>query len=385
MQPSGIVRRAADLAPPLLLAGMGLAQVAGVPAGDEFAGAWWLDAAFVVICAAPLWWRRRAPGPVLLAVVLANLVWTEVVFAPTDEVVLETWFMLLVAVWSVTVHGSRRDVPWAVAAFVIELGLAVLESARGVPSAEQAVPIVSFVVTIGAGWALRRQQHVAGELARRTDELEREREARARESAELERARIARDLHDLVTHAMTAVVLNASAQRERLSPDDPSVPTLRSIEELTRTALSDLRRSLGLLRPPNGAPAEIPSPEWLLALAGTARGAGMRVEVDDQRAGSIDPAVELNIFRITQEAVTNALRHAPGSRVTIAIQQGEGALRLLIENGAPGVDTGTLTRRCPGRPRTDRYPGARACLRWHGAHRAAPGWWLPRRGLDPAA
>lgn len=197
-------------------------------------------------------------------------------------------------------------------------------------------------------------------LHRGQADTERERAEQAARMAELdrtaavaaERARMARDLHDVIAGQLSGIAIQSEAVLNLPDPD-PAVlrRVLQSVRRDSVASLAEMRTMIGLLRAdgagdgdPRTAPAGL---ERLDALLGSAAGAGLRVEVDDARgAAELPAAVDLAAFRIVQESLTNAAKHAPGSRVRLHLDDHDGELVIEIENdlvpGAPpGGGTGT--------------------------------------------
>ncbi|MBO3742886.1 sensor histidine kinase [Actinoplanes flavus] len=165
------------------------------------------------------------------------------------------------------------------------------------------------------------------------------RERQAREAIMEERVRIARELHDMVAHSVTVMVIQAGVVRRRMDAELPVDPQLlRGIEEAGRDAVVELRRTLGLLRGEGGdgtaqAPAGL---ERLEDLVGQVREAGLRVTV--QREGDpvpLLPAVDLSAYRILQEALTNVLRHAHASHAELTVDYRADGLHLGVVNDGP--------------------------------------------------
>jgi len=167
---------------------------------------------------------------------------------------------------------------------------------------------------------------------------ERERDVAAREAVVEERARIARELHDAVAHSVSMMVIQAGAERRVLGDAEASTrEVLQTIEQIGRGALTEMRRLLGVLR--EDAAVEIadrrPQPglaqlTTLLDESRAASGGGVRLIVSGLIA-PLDPGVELAAYRIVQEALTNARRHAPGAAVDVELRYADDALRLLAD------------------------------------------------------
>jgi len=159
----------------------------------------------------------------------------------------------------------------------------------------------------------------------------------ARRAVLEERARIARELHDVVAHHLSLIAVQTETARYRLDTLDDALSEFSSISDQVREALTDMRRLLGVLR--NEALAErSPQPELddLPGLIAASRRAGIAVDLS-MPAGAcrVPPSVGLCAYRIVQEALSNASRHASGAPVSVAIEEDGGTLRLLVNNG-PG-------------------------------------------------
>ncbi|PSL02437.1 signal transduction histidine kinase [Haloactinopolyspora alba] len=284
----------------------------------------WAQAAIGGVFAAGLVFRRVAPVPSFMVVAAAAFVqWAgDVQLSPMDA-------MLLPSFYSISGYGPR----WASRAG-LGVGLlgAVLATARYVaPYGDQdtlAISVTFFAAMVVGAWALGdvrrvRQAHVA-ELVARAEMAERERDQQARIAAVEERARIARDMHDVVAHNLSVIVVQADGGRY-VAEHDPAtaVKTLGTIGETGRTALADMRRLLGVLR--TGEPSEDRGPQPGIAqlpeLLESVRQAGLSVE--HERSGTpreLDAGRGLVVYRSVQEALTNTLKHAgPGARARVRL------------------------------------------------------------------
>jgi signal transduction histidine kinase len=209
---------------------------------------------------------------------------------------------------------------------------------------------VSLVaIPVLAAEALRNRRAYVRILLERLELAEREREEEAQRRAEQERLRIARELHDVVAHTLTTINVQAGVAGHLLDRDVGTARTaLATIETASHEALEELRTVLGVLREPGcgDAPLE-PAPDLaaLGALIEQARSGGLDVgfEVEGERPPRIPDAVQLAAFRILQESLTNARRHAPGAATRVTLGYRPERLRLEIENDAshPGNGTGS--------------------------------------------
>jgi signal transduction histidine kinase len=183
---------------------------------------------------------------------------------------------------------------------------------------------------------------------------ERTREQEARRRAEQERMRIARDLHDVVAHTLTTINVQAATAAALLDRDPGrGRGALETIEEASREAIGELRAILGVLRDDDGRAAPLmpaPGVEAVDELVRRSRDGGLdaRLEISGERPERLPDAVSLAAFRIVQESLTNARRHATGAPVRVALSFRPGALALAVENGAPTAATADADRSYAG-------------------------------------
>ncbi|MEU5940545.1 histidine kinase [Micromonospora sp. NPDC047548] len=191
----------------------------------------------------------------------------------------------------------------------------------------------------------RRRHHRA--LEERGWLLEREHESAARTAVEAERARIARELHDIVSHNVSLMIVQAAAAREVLAtmPDEAAV-ALSAVEGAGRTTMTELRHLLGLLAPAadgtDGADlAPQPSLSRLSPLIDRIAFAGLPVEVRiSGEPRPLSSGIDVTAYRIVQEALTNALKHGAGGKAEVTIRYAEHSLRVEVLTSGPSVLTG---------------------------------------------
>jgi signal transduction histidine kinase len=189
---------------------------------------------------------------------------------------------------------------------------------------------------------------------RRTDEaaraerhaklLEQERELRAREAIIEERARIARELHDIVAHGVSTMVLQAGGVRRRLTGDQGAErDVLLNVEETGRRSLTEMHRMLGIMRQPDSGEPFTPQPGLarLDELAQSMRAAGLPVELRVEGAAiQLPSGLDLSAYRIIQEALTNTLKHAGSARANVTVTYGPDALDLEVVDNGHGSSNG---------------------------------------------
>jgi signal transduction histidine kinase len=260
-----------------------------------------------------------------------------------------------VALYTLALSRGRIHLAVAVAAAAAAVLLAELFLAGGRgPTLMQTAAHVSLVaIPVLAAEALRNRRAYIQVLLERLEQAEREREEEVERRAQQERLRIARDLHDVVAHTLTTINVQAGVAAHLLDRDPgPARDALASIEAESHEALEELRAILGMLREQgNGQAAPLePAPDLrsLAALIDQARGTGLDVsfQVEGEQPAEVPGAVQLAAFRIVQESLTNARRHAPGAATQVTLAYRPDRLRLAIENdvrrtgngvGSPGI------------------------------------------------
>ncbi|MFC6023689.1 sensor histidine kinase [Plantactinospora solaniradicis] len=210
-------------------------------------------------------------------------------------------------------HHRRTTVVLASAAYV---PLAVALDRHG--STEDVAGFVTFYLALALAWAIGAWLRLS-----RVAEAERRREV-AETTRTAERTRIARELHDVVTHHVTAMVVQAEAARYLTAAPERLDQTLTAITDTGRRAITDLRHLLDLLNPDHGTEPRTPSVGEFHALVEQTRRAGQPVEfTEDGRPGQVTGSAEVAAYRVVQEALTNALKHAHGRRTTVHVHHGE--------------------------------------------------------------
>jgi signal transduction histidine kinase len=202
---------------------------------------------------------------------------------------------------------------------------------------------VAIVFVWVVGRAVARQERLVVELEGARHEL-------ARQKLLTERRRIARDVHDFVGHGLAAVMLQVTSARHVLHRDaDAAEEALRSAEEVGRRSMQELRRTVTLLRSDDaGAAASVPTASEIPALVDQARAGGLAVELRTRGDLSrVPPNVGLALYRIAQEALANAARHAPRARTMLGLELEHGRVALLAESSGPVVEGSASERERP--------------------------------------
>jgi signal transduction histidine kinase len=209
------------------------------------------------------------------------------------------------------------------------------------------VAVALWVVAIAFIWVVGR---AVARQERLVVELEVTRRQLAQQALLAERRRIARDVHDFVGHGLAAVMLQVTSARHVLRRDaDAAEEALRSAEEVGRRSMQELRRTVMLLRSDEaGVAAPVPTASEIPALVDLARAGGLAVELHTRGDLSrVPPSVGLALYRIAQEALANAARHAPRARTTLGLELARGRVALLAETRGPVVAGATSEQ---GRP-----------------------------------
>jgi signal transduction histidine kinase len=315
-------------------------------AGPVIEGPLLLRAALPLI-AVPLLARRRRP------LLMWSLIWAGVsldaLVAREAPATLGVTVVLLIGSYSLAAYGSSRR---ALAGLVVAAaGLAISASSGhewsghvvigGYGVVEYASGVLVLVADILALWVVGmvvRVRRDAVALALRNEALDRE----AERAVVAERARIAREMHDIVAHHLSVVVLQAAGAR---AAGSPSLETLEKIEHSGRQALAETRRLLGVLRGPRHDIELFPQPgiAALPALVASVRKAGLSVSlaVDGERA-QLPGAVDVSAYRIVQEALTNALKHAGPARARVRVHCAGDAVTIEVRDDGSGT-TGTAS------------------------------------------
>jgi signal transduction histidine kinase len=252
-----------------------------------------------------------------------------------------TFAALVILYSAASLTDIRRGI---MAALITAAGITIyFVTDRGDPGPTQAVTTyATYAAAWGLGMYARSRREYTNVVEERASLLEREREVRAREAVADERARIARELHDMVGHALNLIVIQSGGARRVLqSKPELARDSLASIESTGRQALTDMERMLGILRgteEADGALSPQPSLSHVEDLAAQVSEAGLPVEVTVEGTPvALPSSVDLSAYRIIQEALTNALKHAGPAHASVKIRHGPHSLELEITDDGQGV------------------------------------------------
>ena len=270
----------------------------------------------VAMTTAPLAVRRRYPATAFCVIFAA-------VLTAHNNLSTISFAAVLFAAYSGVVYSRfRRMTLLAVAAAGVVVTAAFPNTTPQVPARFTALLVLVPTAAVAVGMRGWRQR--AGDSAERLLRVEAEHEAQTQRAVEAERARIAGELHDVVTHNVSVMVVQAGAARSVLdSSPEQAREALLAVEASGRTAMSELRHLLGLLAPagedkdllvPQPGAARVP------ALVERVRAAGLSVELSLTGARDLPPGVDLAAYRVVQEALTNVIKHAGTARATVVLE-----------------------------------------------------------------
>jgi signal transduction histidine kinase len=296
----------------------------------------------------PLVLRRRYP-------MVGHALQVGAAVASQREPVTISLLAIYIGIYSVAVYSRWRR------PFLIWLLIGAALLGRAFPFSSPSMPSWALLLVAGmglwlAGNGVRDRQMRLDIVEERALRLERERELSARLARADERERIARELHDVVAHSVSVMVVQAGAARMQLGRNpDRAAEALLAVESGGRQALGELRHLLGLLTDADAEPSLTPQPglDQLDQLVERVGQSGLAVDL--QIEGSprpLSPGMDLTAYRIVQEALTNALKYASGARTQVLVKFGQGELRLEVLDaggarldGANGAGRGLLGMR----------------------------------------
>jgi signal transduction histidine kinase len=293
-------------------------------------------AVLTLFASAPIAWRRRYTVSVLAVITLAQSVLEARNQAGPG------WLGVLLGAYSLGAHRTGVVLKRVAIAFVapVVVFTAVLVAVGGSPWGALASVVLVIPAAIVLGDSMRRRRERLEHLAERADRAERERELLAHQQVQLERTRIARELHDVVAHSVSAMVIQAGAARRQMKVHPAHAEqALLAIEAAGREAMTEMRRILGVLR--DDSPEATLSPQPSLALIDTLVTGSGDLPVQLSVEGDIEhvaPSVELSAYRVVQEALTNVRRHAgPVQRVDVTVRRDDHRLLVEVDDDGRGA------------------------------------------------
>src|SRR5262245_10533299 len=288
----------------------------------------WIGFTLVVVGGTSLAWRRRAP--LTVGTIVSAIVATASLLGYWPEFVLILW----IAVYSAAANTERDRLVRVLLPVAVLTAAAISIGERWDRGLNWIEILSDLIFTFGIPFLLGRMTF------NRRRRIVRDREIASREAVAAERAAIARELHDVVAHHMSVMVVQAGAARA-VSASDPAAAAeaLRQIEASGRTGLTEMRRLLEVLKAEEDGDGRAPQPglAGLDELLGSMRASGLPVEaVAEGEPRPLPPGVDLSAYRIVQEALTNALRHAGGASAGVVVRYRSDAVELEIADDGPG-------------------------------------------------
>ena len=293
----------------------------------------------------PVAWRSQ--WPIAAAVIVSAANGGCMIAAAPHQAAFQPFVALVLVAYSLGSNTTGRAVVLAPAASLAFLaGLGGIAISRGQDSGNVVPSTVWLVATWFVGRLMRRWRRRAAELEDLTHRLDAQRELQAQAAVAVERARIARELHDVIAHNVSMMVVQAGAAARVLEGNQQDVRTaLDAIEGTGRQTVDEMRRLIGVVRSDDGlALSPQPTLRDLERLIANVRDAGLPVELRVEGSPvPLPPGIDLSAYRIVQEALTNALKHAGRAHATVVVRYERGAVEVEVtdDGEGPGTDTGT--------------------------------------------
>ena len=315
--------------------------------GNGWSGWRPLEIAVAVGISLPLLWRRSHPAATLWTVLGAGAVGAALT-AP-QQAGFEPFVALVVAYYSLGANANRRTSTLNVAGTLLVSAVGgIISVAFGEEKLGNTLPILVWTFAAWLiGRIIRSWRSRAAELEELNHVLEEQREVQAQAAVAVERGRIARELHDVIAHNISMIVVQAGAAARVLEGDQLEVASaLEAIEATGRQTVDEMRGLLGVLRRADDGLALAPQPglDDLEALVAQVRDAGLEVELKIEGRRTVLPAgIDLSAYRIVQEALTNSLKHARGARARVTVRYESAAVEIEIDDDGQASVNGTGT------------------------------------------
>jgi signal transduction histidine kinase len=306
----------------------------GHPTGPKL----WLEVVAVTAIVLTLLWRRRFPfaAPAFTWLASATLSFVD------GLLIVDKAGLSIAGLGASLLLGNLRRVrqAWVGLAIVLSGAAIVIYNDPNHSRGDLIFTPGLFAIGWLVGYALRERTEQTEAAEERAARAEREREAAARIAVAEERARIARELHDVVAHAVSVMVLQVGAVRHRMPVSDTEDrETLTNVEHAGRTALAEMRRLLNAMRHDGEEVELMPHPglDNLDSLVDDVRAAGLpvRLQISGEPV-ALPPGLDLSAYRILQEGLTNALKHARASQAEVEVHYSATELRLEVRDDGPG-------------------------------------------------
>jgi signal transduction histidine kinase len=310
------------------------------PGGAQ--GPAWVDVLITLGLCLPLFFRRRFPMGAPLTTLVVVLVGSFLDTGFVNNAFPLFGLALGISAW----FGLRPNRREAIGGWAAVQAAALTAQITGhSPAGDYIWTFLTTSIAWIVGYALGQRLRSTALTRRLADQAEAEREEQARLAVAEERARIARELHDVVGHSVSVMTVQASAVRRLLEPDqDKEREALLVVEQTGREALAEMRRMVGVLRRPDEAPALAPQPslEHIEKLVSHARETGLPVELRIEGTPvPLPPGIDTTAYRVVQEALTNAVKHARAEKAEVVVRYANGTVELTVsDDGRGGGDGG---------------------------------------------
>ena len=303
-----------------------------------------VQAASFAVITSSVAWRRRAP---LVAAIVASAGLAAQTILGGNAPVVGGFIALLIVTYSIGASQTTNRAIWGEVVILCGVFTYPLVNPEETSVGDEIGNAAIFVGAWAIGRIVRRREGRADEFERRASHLEAARDEDLREAVEHERARIARELHDIVAHGLSLMTLHAGAARQVLDQDPSAAKVaLSNIEETGRSSLEEMHRLLVILREDSAAGSDRTPPatlEQVRLLADRTRAVGLDVEVViDGTPRPLAQGLQVSAYRIIQEALTNVLEHSNATTVEVSLAYLEDALEVAVHDN--GATKGTASR-----------------------------------------
>lgn len=292
----------------------------------------WTHVLIAGLAMATLAWRRHFP------LLVAGFVIAADVYLNPDA---QFSTLLALVLVSYTIGAETGPPRSYVGLAVVLVPFLVAMALQGLVPSDLGAAFVFVVGPWAVGTTIRRRVVRTEEAVTRAEAAAREHEARTETAVADERARIARELHDIVSHSLSVITIQTQAVRRRLNADHHNeARDLAVVEATAREALAEMRRLFGVLRSEGESASLAPQPglHELERLVGSVQAAGLEVTVRvEGDPYELTPGVDLAAYRVVQEGLTNALRHAEARRAEVLVRYAPGTLEVSVEDDGRGM------------------------------------------------
>ena len=289
-----------------------------------------------LVAGSVLGWRRRQPVVSFLVCGMA-LVGLAVVMPTFDNTSTTFVFAYFISIFSLGAHARGRE---SIASVLLVI-VAIVTFGWTDPGTFRPGDLAFALFFVGGPWAAGLALRLRSDLAESNAQLKLEQEERTRRAVAEERATIARELHDVVSHAISVTVLQSRGARRMLGRDEEAVRrALDAIEHTNTQALGDMRRLLAVLRDTEGDGGTSPQPSLarLDDLVADVTESGLEVHVRETgQDRDVPPGVDLSAYRIIQESLTNVLKHSGAAHATVSLDYEPDELRLSVRDDGRGA------------------------------------------------